>query len=274
MHDFTLPSPASTPQKRRKIQYTIWCVSNFTIVRVLIWHRQSGIGSSQTLANTTKTHLSNRTEVLRFLLSLLSSTIYLTPNHFLTTLLTMKERKATLSLLCSLINTCTPKSDTTLIISPSEAFNKLQVVTTGQRDIDEQASALPRLCFALLDVLLISHDLTQLASEPPPSPGILSPTFERADLSFGSPKAGSDNIFRYYCSKLHQSNDYAFLLSMILGWLNAVNNASTSLMSTMPASIPGLSGMMSSKSEQATEAVAFLWRMLECNKASHSVICK
>jgi hypothetical protein len=197
--------------------------------------------------------------------------MYLAPNHFLQTLLALKERKPALSLLCSLINTALSKPPPSSFSSPTEAFNKLQVVTTGHRETEEQASALPHACFALLDVLLVSHDFS--SSEAPLSPtgpsGFLSPTQERADMSFSSVMDSSrpDNIFKYYSSKLHQPADYKFLLDGVLGLLNAASNGTTSFMPAVPVSIPGLAGMVSSKGgDDVAEVVVFLWKMTEVNK--------
>jgi hypothetical protein len=270
--DFTLPPDPSGSKRKRRVQYTIWHVRAIRSCRHLTpRRRQPGIGSSSSLLNTTKAHLSHRTEVLRFLISLVSSTMYITPNLFLAHLVTMRERKPALSLLCSLINTALVKTESSsLIISPTEALNRLQVVTTGQREEDEQASALPHLCISLLDILHVSHEPSPAGSDPPMSPtvGIYSPVHERFDTSFSmsSAVAKPENIFRHYSAKLHQQADYKFLLDGVLGLLSAANAGTTSLLSSMPAGIPGFAGLVSNKSADVTEIVVFLWKMTECNK--------
>lgn len=91
--DFTLPK--QLPGKP-KISYNIW---------------QSGVGCNSALP-TTKEYESNRSEVLRLLLTLASQSIYSTPVSLsqtgvkaLTYICTTADKQVVLSVLCSLLNT-------------------------------------------------------------------------------------------------------------------------------------------------------------------------
>lgn len=91
--DFTLSRQASN---RPKVTYAIW---------------QSGVGCNTTVA-TTKENESNRSEILRLLLTLAGHSMYMAPGilpqrgvRALTYICTCSDKQVVLSVLCSLLNT-------------------------------------------------------------------------------------------------------------------------------------------------------------------------
>lgn len=91
--NLTLPPQRSGTSK---VSYAIW---------------QSGVGCNTTVA-TTKEYESNRSEILRLLLTLAGQSLYMTPNvlpsrgvRTLTHLCTCPDKQIVLSVLCSLLNT-------------------------------------------------------------------------------------------------------------------------------------------------------------------------
>lgn len=95
--DLTLPRQ---PAGRPKVSYAIW---------------QSGVGCNTSVA-TTKEYESNRSEILRLLLTMTSQSMYMSPNilpqkgvRALTHICTCPDKQVVLSVLCSLLNTvCRP----------------------------------------------------------------------------------------------------------------------------------------------------------------------
>ncbi|TEA12297.1 Ubp5-interacting protein [Colletotrichum sidae] len=91
--DLTLPRQ---PHGRSKVTYAIW---------------QSGVGCNTSVA-TTKEYESNRSEILRLLLTITSQSMYMTPTTLpqkgtraLTHICTCPDKQVVLSVLCSLLNT-------------------------------------------------------------------------------------------------------------------------------------------------------------------------
>lgn len=98
--DLTLPRQ---PHGHAKVTYAIW---------------QSGVGCNTAVA-TTKEYESNRCEILRLLLALAGQSMYTTPGllpqtgvRTLTYLCTCQDKQIVLSVLCSLLNTVCPPSQT------------------------------------------------------------------------------------------------------------------------------------------------------------------
>lgn len=215
-------------------------------------YRQAGIGSSTDLPSD-QTHLQNRAEVIRLLLVLLSPAVYSpnSPNPWLQHLLNISERKIALTLLCSLINT---SLDVAFIesfqISTANAYKRLASLTLSAeaKIASDLADTLPKVAHQLLDLLLI-------ASDAPSSPTI-SRTPSLVDTSAAPSR--TDNIFRFYTSKIHRQSDYAFLAERIL-----------CILSVAPPS--GLVGL-SVPGWNLTECVVLLWRIVECNKVSFGVL--
>jgi hypothetical protein len=97
--DFTLPRPQNT---KNKVTYAIW---------------QSGVGCN-TSVGTTKEFESNRTEILRLLLTLTSQSMYMSANLLpvqgvkaISYIVTCPDKQVVLSTLCSLLNTVRAKSN-------------------------------------------------------------------------------------------------------------------------------------------------------------------
>jgi len=91
--DFTLPKP---PNSKNKVSYAIW---------------SSGVGCN-TPVGTSKEFESNRTEILRLLLTLTSQSMYLSANMLpvqgvkaISYIVTCPDKQVVLSVLCSLLNT-------------------------------------------------------------------------------------------------------------------------------------------------------------------------
>lgn len=91
--DLTLPKQ---PNGRSKVTYAIW---------------QSGVGCN-TAVTTTKEFESNRSEILRLLMTMTSQSMYMSPNALpqkgvraLTHICTCPDKQVVLSVLCSLLNT-------------------------------------------------------------------------------------------------------------------------------------------------------------------------
>lgn len=91
--DFTLPK---VPQGKSKVSYAIW---------------QSGVGCNTPVAST-KEFESNRTEILRLLLTFASKSMYMSSSvlpvkgvRAITYLATCSDKQVVLSMLCSLLNT-------------------------------------------------------------------------------------------------------------------------------------------------------------------------
>lgn len=231
-------------------------------------NREAGIGSTLSIGSTTEID-SNRIEVLRLLLVLLSRSMYVPPstdkqseeaspslngasssapstrpidptaNPFLQHLRTWPTRRVALSLLCSLINTA-------VSTAPS-----LPVPSTAQ-SLSNAAASVP------LVGSVFSGSVTS------PVAGILGRTSEARkelgqlcmlilDVAFVDPPGSTgDNVFRHYISKLHRSPDYAFLATGLLG---LISNAATSANSTEGNdAAPGV-----------VEGLVLFWRLLECN---------
>lgn len=107
---FTLPTKLQ--KDHHKINYVIWCVAYLYTLRLLILsNREKGIGSTSD-PGPSHQYDSNKTEILRLLLVLLSRQIYVsssslfTQPSFYTLYVTQKTpRRDVLTLLCSLLNT-------------------------------------------------------------------------------------------------------------------------------------------------------------------------
>jgi hypothetical protein len=91
--DLTVPRQ---PHGKPKVTYAIW---------------QSGVGCN-TAIPTTREHESNRSEILRLILTLTSQSMYMSPNLLptkgtkaLTYICTCPDKQVVLSMLCSLLNT-------------------------------------------------------------------------------------------------------------------------------------------------------------------------
>lgn len=148
----------------------------------VIWEK--GVGSTISIGSNSELDR-NKVEVLRFMLILLSITIYTPPNDLQTAengpleqLTHQLERRLVLSLLCSLLNTslASPKAGATAAVP----YNHLVF-----RASDERRS-LVRMCLMTLLVALDYRSFDAI----PSAPGTPHPDVK------------DDNAFRYFVSKL------------------------------------------------------------------------
>lgn len=154
------------------------CSEN-TDVQYVIWEK--GIGSTVHVGTTSELDR-NKTEVLRFLLILLSSTIYTPPHELhtssnlpLETLTHSLERRLVLSLLCSWLNTS---------LTPSKATAGLGGQVPYSHLVSKAAEEKRTLVKASLTALLVALD------------------HDRPELQPHMGQSRDDNAFRYFVSKL------------------------------------------------------------------------
>ncbi|EFR00905.1 hypothetical protein MGYG_03908 [Nannizzia gypsea CBS 118893] len=210
---FTIPQ---VPASKGKVVYSIW---------------QSGVGCN-TAMGSNKELESNRTEVLRLLLTMTGQSMYMQPSLLpvkgvksLTYLVTCGNKKLVMSLLCSLLNT-TIKYNPTPWRLPYD-----HVVWKDPKQI------LVIYCLQFLLALLLY---------PIPEDG-------RGSL----PK----NYYRHFLGRLHQPQDFQFLVEGMTRILNQPMQATSSY-------LPG-----SQKSVKwAPEMLMLFWEMVQCNKRFRSFI--
>ncbi|KAJ9475583.1 hypothetical protein PHBOTO_005662 [Pseudozyma hubeiensis] len=173
----------------RRINYSIW---------------EAGVGSSVDLPSTTRSHVSNRVEVLRLLLVLLSKSIYIPashqhtqPNPTLAFAIQDLDRTIVLPLLCSLINT----GITNARNSTAAWFTLPSVTNLVGGTNDEVRKDVVTLSLQILDVLL-TYDA--------PSPRDVE-SVSLSTIGRPLPGPGGQNVFRFYSSKLHRSVDFDFI---------------------------------------------------------------
>lgn len=252
VHGFTLPQNAQ--QSDKKIAYQIW---------------ENGIGSTLSLP-ATKEIDNNRVEVLRFMLSMLSKTLYVPSNAYTATLNLQdihpsssplsppsfnrwhaymvqspsgaKARKATLSLLCSLLNVSLKSgaaqaaSSHTLVGTVGDAVGDSyeKLVTGGKRKVDSPRLTLVKTCVQVLNSLLCiptpevlgnalqaeqlrrhgSAADTNIRSPPhTPTPGRVTSYSGASKQSILSASANS-NAFQFFLAKLHRDSDLSFLVEV------------------------------------------------------------
>ncbi|KAH9946300.1 high-temperature-induced dauer-formation protein-domain-containing protein [Epithele typhae] len=225
---FTLPTKIQVDHY--KINYIIW---------------EKGIGSTAD-PGPSQQHESNKTEVLRLLLVLLSRQIYSPPSalftspsqytlHFVQTL----PRRDVLTVLCSLMNTAMnashpPPSPVNVVGAVGAVAGRLPYNHLLLKGEDPRTSLIS-LCFQVLCVLL------DFQSGP-----------ARDDA--GGPTAKT-NAFRYFIAKLHRPNDLSFILHGLVG-----------IFEEQIASISGLLPGAKKSVPYMVEAITFLWKMVELNK--------
>lgn len=140
--------------------------------------------------------------MLRFLVILLSQTVYTPPSELATAtnaplehLTHALERRLVLSLLCSLLNTSLASQTK----SSAVPYNHLVFRAAEER------RTMVRMCLMTLLVALDYRSFDNIAPVP------------------GTPGAGGDkddNAFRFFISKLHRKDDFAFVLGGIIGILD------------------------------------------------------
>ncbi|KAK8164677.1 high-temperature-induced dauer-formation protein-domain-containing protein [Phyllosticta citrichinensis] len=211
--DFTLPK--AQPGKG-KVMYAIW---------------QSGVGCN-TPVGSSKEYESNRTEILRLLLTFASKSMYMSPNILpvkgvkaITYITTCPDKQIVLSLLCSLLNTTLKYNPASWRVPYDHVIYK------------DPKQILVTYCLQLLLVLVLY---------PIPEPGNGSP-----------PK----NFFRHFLGRLHRPQDFQFLHDGMTRILNQPLQATTSY---LPGSQKSLNW--------APEMLILFWETLQCNKRFRSFI--
>ncbi|PWY99277.1 hypothetical protein BCV70DRAFT_191120 [Testicularia cyperi] len=238
-----------SPDAVDRVNYSIW---------------EAGVGSSVDLSGTTRQHVSNRVEVLRLLLVLLSKSMYISAEKQPTTVdpalkfaVQDLERSVMLPLLCSLINTSisNARNSTSAWLGLSPSVTGLVGGTN-----DEVRTSLVTLSLEILTVLL-TYDA--------PIPGAGVGDADTVSLStIGAPQPGpaGRNVFRFYLSKLHRSADFDFLWS---GFARYFNEHVHSTVQILAIPIPTGQGRRAAEARwhlnQVAERLILLWRLLEHN---------
>ncbi|KAL1405455.1 hypothetical protein Q8F55_009087 [Vanrija albida] len=205
-------------------------------INYIIWEK--GVGSTVSIGSTPELDR-NKVEVLRFLLVLVSLTIYTPPSALQTTanppLAHMThdlERRLVLSLLCSLLNT-------SLATQKPDATSSLPYANLVFKASDERRT-LVRTCLMTLLVALDYRSFDDIPGLPPPP----------ADAA-----KKDDNAFRFFVSKLHRKDDLQFVLSGILGILEEHHAVQGGYLPGSRQPIP-----------YVLEAFMLLWRLVDLNK--------
>ncbi|CBQ69881.1 conserved hypothetical protein [Sporisorium reilianum SRZ2] len=248
---FTLPwtedqlEDATSTAPPKRVNYSIW---------------EAGVGSSVDLPGTTRFHVSNRVEVLRLLLVVLSKSIYIPANKqnaqvdpALKFAVQDLDKSIMLPLLCSLINT----SITNARNSTSAWLGLPSVSGLVGGSNDEVRTSLVTLSLQILDVLL-TYDA--------PLPGDAD-TVSLSTVSRPLPGPGGRNVFRFYLSKLHRTADFDFIWT---GLSRSFNEHISSTIQILAIPIPtGGQGRRAAEASwqlsQVAERLVLLWRLLEHN---------
>jgi hypothetical protein len=179
-----------------KINYIIWYASYMDRLRHSnCWQRERGIGSATDPGPNQTSYDSNRTEVLRLLLVLLSRQMYTPPSSLLSSpsLYTLHfvqktPRRHVLTILCSLLNTAMNSSQPMVTIGTMAGklpYNHL--VFKGE----DPRLNLVSICFQVLNILL---DFQSGTARDPSTTGV-------EDNQVTVPTVRS-NAFRYFVAKL------------------------------------------------------------------------
>ncbi|KAG8665955.1 hypothetical protein FPOAC2_11040 [Fusarium poae] len=211
--DLTLPRQA---HGRAKVSYAIW---------------QSGVGCNTAVA-TTKEYESNRSEILRLLLTLAGQSLYMTAGvlpqtgvRTLTHLCACPDKQVVLSVLCSLLNTTLKYNPATWRVP----YNTL-VFKDGKQMLVTYS-----LHFLLV---LLLYPIPESPSNP-------------------SPK----NSYRHFLGRLHRAQDFQFIVDGMTRILNQPLQEKTSY-------LPGTQ----SSGHFAPEILMLFWEILQCNKRFRSFI--
>lgn len=194
-----------------------------------IW--ETGVGCTTPITSSHELE-SNKVEVLRFLLTLCSDCLYISPaalplqgSRFLTYMVTMVDRRTAMATLCSLLNT---------ILKYSPGWK----VPYDHMIISDRHRQLITYSLQYLLVLLIY---------PIPETVIAS----SADKEKAPPK----NIFRHLCGKIHKTEDLQFIGNSLAKMLSQPIHAS---LSYLPGSRQEISWI--------PELTMLFWDLIQCNK--------
>ncbi|KAG6844484.1 hypothetical protein H0H87_006558 [Tephrocybe sp. NHM501043] len=228
---FTIPT--SVQQDHHKINYVIW---------------EKGVGST-TDPGPSHAYDSNKTEVLRLLLVLLSRQIYVPsgslfthPSLYSLYLVQKIPRRDVLTLLCSLLNTSMNSStshDTSIGGMAGSVAGKLPYNHLVFKGGDPKST----LVSASLQVLCVLLDFQGGKAR--------DTTVDSGD----SVPTARTNAFRYFLMKLHRSQDFDFIINGVAGILEQQ-------MATMNNLLPGARRAVL----YTNETILFFWKTIELNK--------
>lgn len=234
---FTLPSKIQVDHY--KINYVIW---------------ERGVGSTADLGPN-QAYDTNKTEVLRLLLVLLSRQIFTPPSSLFTTpsLYTLHfvqhtQRRDVLTILCSLLNTAmnsSQSSNATVIGGVAGRLPYNHLVFKGE----DLRVNLVSLCFQVLCALLDFQGGS--ARDIPTGSG---------ELQVYAP-ALKTNAFRYFLAKVHRTPDFAFIIDGVLGILEQQMASINNMLPGSRRSVP-----------YVVETIILFWKMIELNKKFRSYL--
>ncbi|CAD6892225.1 unnamed protein product [Tilletia laevis] len=247
-----------------------------SFVHLVIWY--AGVGSSQELERTTRTHESHRIEVLRLLLVLLSKSMYIplpsqrtAPNEVAAYAVSRLDRTVVLPLLCSLLNAIATGTR-------EGGWGVGGRLLGGGAEGDVRAN-LTALSLQTLNVLIGYEHAHPTSNRPGLSPSYAThPLPSRTEGPNGShapaPRTTSTsptkNAFRFYLSKLHRTQDFLSIWTSLSHILNAPMSASASAASFLQPLVGGshvlggaggVGGNAAAAGVYVPEALMLLWRM-------------
>lgn len=211
-------------------------VNDFTITGpTAIW--EPGIGSSCKYSPPNTVHDSNRAEILKLLLTLVSTTFYQQPSkiiasgsRFLTFLVACTPRVKLLTLVCSLLNlACRTARDEKSLVFPNPKLTEVRYLSITY------------------SMQLLSIMITY------PIPNNESVKF-LTDLNLIATKP--HNLARLYIGKLHKETELSFVTSSLLNILKM----------PLSTSNEGFFKSSSQPSLWAIEVIVLIWELLQCNK--------
>ncbi|KAJ3216571.1 hypothetical protein HDU67_009265 [Dinochytrium kinnereticum] len=219
-------------------------------IRFVIWEK--GVGTSNA-PPTSAALASNRIEILRFLLTMLSSTMYSTTaevlkktNKWAIVIATGLDKKTVLTLLCSLLNT------------------SLSYDPIGWGLIPYNHVSWPALLVSILDL----GSGVQIQKRPSIIPNVaLSPTSPDPNQAFPEAReedqiaATGNNEFRFYLAKLHRPEDFIFIME---GFERLLKNPMDASNTYLPGS--------TKKITLHVELVMLFWKFYEVNESIHMLI--
>lgn len=216
---FTVPKTSGS-----KITYSIW---------------ETGVGCT-TPINSTGEHDSNKIEILRFLLALISDCLYTSPSalplegsRFLTYMTTQTDRRMAMAILCSLLNT-------TLKYSPRwKVPYDHMLVSDGHK-------------------VLITYSLQFLEAL------LIYPIPDNAYAHYCDENTTQlKNVFRHLCSKIHKAEDLQFIADSLVKMLSQPIHASSSYLPGSRQEIPW-----------TLELAMLFWDLVQCNKKFKSFLIR
>ncbi|KAF5376543.1 hypothetical protein D9757_008307 [Collybiopsis confluens] len=220
-------------------------------INYVIWER--GIGST-TESGPSHQYDSNKTEVLRLLLVLLSRQIYTSaaslfvrPSTYTLYLVQKLARRDVLTILCSLLNTAmnSPHAQPITINSMAGKLPYNHLVFKGE----DPRMNLVAICFEVLLALLDFQS------------GSARDVVIGSNEQQNSLPTARTNAFRYFLMKLHRTQDFQFILDGIYGIMEQQVMSMNNILPGARKSTP-----------YVAENIIFFWKMVELNKRFRAFI--